>query len=79
MPFAPSFASPGLLDAAATAECLPWSELADEIAALLQDDSVVVPQRAVLPLAQGGSLFVMPATDQAVARICSANLCFSSR
>lgn len=67
MPFVPSFASSGLLDAAATAERLPWSALADEIAAMLQDNSVVVPQRAVLPLAQGGSLFVMPATDQAVA------------
>ena len=67
MPFAPSFAPPGLLDAAATAARLPWSALADEIAALLQDNSVVVPQRTVLPLAQGGSLFVMPATDQAVA------------
>ena len=67
MPFAPSFASSGLLDAAATAARLPWSALADEIAALLQDNSVVVPQRTVLPLAQGGSLFVMPATDQAVA------------
>ena len=67
MPFPPSFAPPGLLDAAATAARLPWSALADEIAALLQDNGVVVPQRAVLPLAQGGSLFVMPATDQAVA------------
>ncbi len=67
MPFAPSFAFSGLLDAAATAERLPWSALADEIAALLQDNSVVVPQPSVLPLAQGGSLFVMPAADQAVA------------
>lgn len=67
MPIAPSFASPGVLDAAATAARLPWSELADEIAALLQDRTVVVPQRGVLPLAQGGSLFVMPATDCTVA------------
>jgi len=67
MLFAPSSAPSGVLDAAATAARLPWSDLADEIAALLKDSTVVVPQRAVLPLAQGGSLFVMPATDQSVA------------
>ncbi len=67
MLLAPSFASLGVLDAAATAARLPWSDLADEIAALLQDHTVVVPQRAVLPLARAGSLFVMPATDQSVA------------
>lgn len=56
------------LDAAATAARLPWSALADEIAQLLHDDgSVSVPARSVLPLAQGGSLFVMPATDRSVA------------
>ncbi len=55
------------LDAAATAARLPWSALADEIAALLQDSTVSVPARSVLPLAQGGSLFVMPATDRSVA------------
>ena len=57
MPFAPSFASSGLLDAAATAARLPWSALADEIAALLQDNSVVVPQRAVLLSVQTGCRF----------------------
>ena len=67
MLFAPSSAPSGVLDAAATAARLPWSDLADEIAALLKDPTVAVPQRAVLPLAQGGSLFVMPATDQSVA------------
>ncbi|WP_298212485.1 delta(1)-pyrroline-2-carboxylate reductase family protein [Acidovorax sp.] len=56
------------LDAAATAARLPWSALADEIAQLLRDDNTVsVPARSVLPLAQGGSLFVMPATDRSVA------------
>ncbi|PJI98741.1 ornithine cyclodeaminase [Acidovorax sp. 69] len=57
----------GALDAAATAARLPWSGLADEIALLLQDSAVSVPARSVLPLAQGGSLFVMPATDRTVA------------
>jgi len=67
MPLASPLESLGVLDAAATAARLPWSALADEIAALLQDSTVVVPQRGVLPLAQGGSLFVMPATDRTVA------------
>lgn len=55
------------LDAAATARCLPWGALADEIAALLQDSTVSVPSRSVLGLAQGARLFVMPAADQQVA------------
>ena len=59
--------APGTLDAAATAACLPWDALATEIAALLQDSTVSVPARTVLPLPQGGSLFVMPATDSRVA------------
>src|SRR6218665_1170993 len=59
----------GMLDAAATAARLPWSGLADEIAALLRDSSVAVPARSMLPLAHGGSLFVMPATDRSVAMI----------
>lgn len=58
---------PGALDAAATAACLPWDALADEIAALLQDDTVSVPARTVMPLPRGGSLFLMPATDSRVA------------
>lgn len=57
----------GTLDAAATAARLPWSGLANEIAHLLRDSTVSVPARSVLPLAQGGSLFLMPATDRAVA------------
>ncbi|MFI8615108.1 delta(1)-pyrroline-2-carboxylate reductase family protein [Acidovorax sp. NPDC077693] len=55
------------LDAAATAALLPWAALADEIAAVLRDVSVVVPARSVLPLPLGGTLFVMPATDSRVA------------
>src|SRR6218665_1998038 len=66
----PAFcATTGMLDAAATAARLPWSGLADEIAALLRDGSVAVPARSMLPLAHGGSLFVMPATDHSVAMI----------
>ena len=57
----------GTLDATATAARLPWTFLADEIAALLRDDAVSVPARSVLPLPGGGSLFVMPATDGTVA------------
>src|SRR6218665_2945911 len=62
-------ATTGMLDAAATAARLPWSGLADEIAALLRDSSVAVPARSMLPLAHGGSLFVMPAPDRSVAMI----------
>lgn len=51
----------------ATARALPYPELADEIAALLRDASVVVPPRIVQALPGGGSLFVMPATDARVA------------
>lgn len=58
---------PRLLDAAATAARLPWAALADEIAAVLRDASVLVPPRSVLPLPQGGTLFVMPAADSRVA------------
>ena len=65
--FATSISAAGTLDAAATAQQLPWSALADEIAELLHDSTVSVPPRSVLPLAQGGSLFLMPATDRSVA------------
>lgn len=53
--------------AADTADALPYPELADEIAALLRDPTVVVPPRTVQPLPGGGSLFVMPAADARVA------------
>ena len=53
-----------LLNATQTAACLPWAALVDEIEALLQDDSVQVPPRLVLPLAASqGFLFAMPAAD----------------
>ncbi len=56
-----------LLDARQTAARLPYPALVAEIAALLADDSVQVPERLVQPLAGGGSLFVMPAMDGQVA------------
>jgi 1-piperideine-2-carboxylate/1-pyrroline-2-carboxylate reductase [NAD(P)H] len=56
-----------LLDAGQTAQRLPWPALVSEIAALLSDVSVQVPERLVQPLAGGGSLFVMPAMDSRVA------------
>ena len=55
------------LDALQTANCLPWAELVEEIASLLQDKSVNIPPRIVLPLGQGASLFVMPAVDSQTA------------
>ena len=50
-----------------TAERLPWAALADEIEALLRDPAVRVPERIILPTAQGAVLFVMPAADARVA------------
>lgn len=58
---------PRLLDARATAHALPAVALAAEIAALLDDPSVQVPERLVQPLPGGGSLFVMPALDGRIA------------
>ncbi len=55
------------LTAGATAALLPWRALAEEIAALLRDGTVQVPARTVMPLAGGGSLFAMPASDAHVA------------
>ncbi|MDP2816883.1 MAG: delta(1)-pyrroline-2-carboxylate reductase family protein [Polaromonas sp.] len=55
------------LDAAQTADRLPYPALVAEIVRLLDDDSVQVPERLVQPLAGGGSLFVMPAMDSQVA------------
>ena len=51
------------LNALQTAARLPWADLVDEIALLLQDTSVTVPPRLVQPLGGGASLFVMPAID----------------
>ena len=59
--------APRMLNAAETAARLPYTALADEIVRLLNDDDVEVPERLVQPLAGGGSLFVMPAMDRAVA------------
>ncbi len=67
MPATNSSGTPVLCDAARTAHCLPWTALASEIAALLQDSAVRVPARMVLPLPGGASLFVMPAHDGRVA------------
>ena len=56
-----------LLDAASTAAHLPWRALTEELAMVLRDPGVTVPARMVLPLASGGTLFVMPANDSQVA------------
>lgn len=50
-----------------TAQALPYPMLAQYIKAVLLDPSVKVPPRIVAPLTHGGSLFVMPASDQQVA------------
>lgn len=50
-----------------TAALLPWDALAAELEAVLRDPAVQVPARQVMPLAGGGSLFVMPASDARVA------------
>lgn len=55
------------LDAEATAAALPWSALLDEIAAVCREQregAVQCPPRLVLPLAEDGSLLVMPALGQ---------------
>jgi 1-piperideine-2-carboxylate/1-pyrroline-2-carboxylate reductase [NAD(P)H] len=60
-------ATPRVLGPAETAAALPYPVLAQAIAELLRDPSVVVPARLVQPLPGGASLFVMPATDRQVA------------
>ena len=57
----------GLFSPESTQALLPWNALASELAAVLQDSSVQVPPRIVMPLPQGGSLFCMPANDAQVA------------
>lgn len=59
--------SSSVLSPEATADALPYPELAREIQNLLHDPDVVVPPRLVEPLAGGASLFVMPAHDRKVA------------
>ena len=56
-----------ILNALQTAHALHYGALSDEIAALLQDASVHVPQRMVLALPGGGHLFIMPAHDARIA------------
>lgn len=56
-----------ILNATQTAHALPYNALADEIAALLRDASVQVPQRMVQALPGGGHLFIMPAHDARIA------------
>ena len=60
-------ASPATLSPEQTAQVLPYPQLAQSIRDLLTDPSVSVPPRIVQPLAHGGSLFVMPASDDRVA------------
>ena len=55
------------LDARQTAARLPYATLVQEIAAVLADTRVVVPERLVQALPGGGSLFVMPALDGRIA------------
>ncbi len=50
-----------------TAAALPYDRLALEIAAVLSDPAVQVPERRVMALPGGASLFVMPASDDRVA------------
>ena len=52
-----------LLNPDQTADRLPYPQLIHELARLLEDCTVQVAPRLVLPLTGGGSLFVMPALD----------------
>jgi 1-piperideine-2-carboxylate/1-pyrroline-2-carboxylate reductase [NAD(P)H] len=56
-----------IFNAEQTAAALPYLPLAKATRALLLDASVNVPPRLVQPLFSGGSLFVMPASDQRLA------------
>jgi 1-piperideine-2-carboxylate/1-pyrroline-2-carboxylate reductase [NAD(P)H] len=56
-----------LLDGAATAACLPYPALVEEITKVLHDPVARVPPRLVQALPGGSSLFVMPAFDAEVA------------
>lgn len=59
--------NPAALSPEQTAQALPYVALARSIRDVLRDPSVSVPARIVQPLAQGGTLFVMPASDTQVA------------
>ena len=54
-------------DATATAARLPYPALVAQVRAVLQDDTVAVPQRVVQPLVGGAFFFAMPAADARVA------------
>ncbi len=59
-----------MLDADATAERLPYPELADsirEVALAIDSGEVQAPPRFALPLQKGGTLLVMPASDRDIA------------
>ena len=58
-----STTTPALLGPLETATHLPYGGLVAALVRLLEDDTVQVPARLVQPLADGGSLFVMPAMD----------------
>ena len=67
-PFTSGSAAPSALPGAeGTAALLPWRALTEELAMVLRDPGVIVPARMVLPLINGGTLFVMPANDSQVA------------
>jgi ornithine cyclodeaminase len=55
------------MNAEASARQLPYARLVQEVEAVLREQTAVVPSRLVLPLPGGGSLFVMPASDERVA------------
>ncbi|MDP9408964.1 MAG: delta(1)-pyrroline-2-carboxylate reductase family protein, partial [Actinomycetota bacterium] len=59
-----------ILDAEKTASRLPYPELADairEVALARRSGMVQAPPRLALPLAEGGVLLVMPASDAELA------------
>ena len=57
---------PAILDAAQTAELLPYKALTDEIEAVLLSSSVTVPARNTYNTLGGARFFVMPAFDETV-------------
>ncbi|MCS7057003.1 MAG: delta(1)-pyrroline-2-carboxylate reductase family protein [Thermoflexales bacterium] len=59
-----------IFDFAITHQLLPYSELAEELRAVLHDKRAglaAAPQRLALPIGDGGVLLVMPAADQNLA------------
>jgi len=64
---APELGIAVVLNAQDTARRLPYRDLSAEIGLVLEDDSVQVPPRLVHRFPGGGSLFIMPAIDRAMA------------